>query len=404
MRNWLRPKIMLLAALAGLAAFLGWRMFRPMNIFVVSEAFERPLDTSTAIPALGTLRAAECGACHQREYQDWKSTIHAAAWTDPYYQADWAFDGRQQVCNNCHTPLDRQQEKLVLGFRDRDKWEPVLMPNAKFDPAIKQEGVTCAGCHLREGKILGPRGSPNAPHPVAKFADPNEICVRCHVVQGNRWDTFYRMPPCGTIAEIAAGQDQLNGRSGEFAARNLAGLGCVRCHMPASGGLTTEKNGQPAYHSHTWRGGHDQNMVRSALDITLVDSISPKGGRHAELVLKNIGAAHFVPTGTPDRHLTLHLRAHAADGRVLREKTRKLRRVIMWRPFIVDLWDTRLPYGATQRLTLDVPAGTHEVEALVSYHLLGESRRKRIGYEPHTPISYIIFEQRRTLGVDTSER
>jgi len=398
MRNWPRSRILLAVALAVLTAFLAWRFLRPMNIFVVSEAFERPIDTRGISPAFGTLRAEECGACHQDQYQEWKTTIHASAWTDPYYQVDWVFDGRQQLCNNCHIPLDRQQEARVLGFRDRGKWDPVLAPNPDFDHALKQEGVTCAGCHLREGRILGPSGNPNAPHPVEKFADPNTLCLRCHVVQGERWDTFYRMPPCGTVAEIAAGQGRLEGRSGEYSVHSPADIGCVQCHMPAVESPRTEKGAARNVRHHTWRGGHHPETVRSALAVSFSDSAGTGGSRIAELVLTNTGAAHFVPTGTPDRHLTVRLRAFDASGRVLRETTDMLERTILWRPFIVDLWDTRLARGAPRRYTLDVPADAQTIQAEVRYHLLAESRRKRIGYEPAKPISYIVYDQRRSIG------
>jgi len=375
--------------LALLAVFLGWRFLRPMSIFVVSAAFERPIESGGISPALGNLHAAECGGCHQEEYREWSTTIHRRAWTDAYYQVDWAFDGRQQVCKNCHIPLDRQQEDRVLGFRDSDKLQPVLARNPDFDAALQQEGVTCAGCHLRDGKILGPRGSESAPHPTGKFADPNEMCLRCHVVQGKRWDTFYRMPPCGTTAEIAAGQGRPAGSSGEYRVRDLAELGCVQCHMPVREG--TESH---AARRHLWRGGHDPAMVRSALTASLSESLDAGGGRVAELVLANTGAAHFLPTGTPDRHLTVRFRALDAGGLVIGEKTDTLERTVMWRPFIVDLWDTRLPRGAPRHYRLALPSNARTVEAQVRYHLLAESRRKRIRYAPDEPISFVIFDKR----------
>jgi hypothetical protein len=135
-------------------------------------------------------------------------------------------------------------------------------------------------------------------------------------------------------------------------------------------------------------------MVRSALTASFTDSIAPGGGRIAKLTLENTGAAHFLPTGTPDRHLTVRLRALDASGQVLRETTDTLARTILWRPFIVDLWDTRLAWGERRRYALDVPAGAASVDAQVRYHLLGEARRKRIGYEPTEPISHIVFDQR----------
>jgi hypothetical protein len=88
---------------------------------------------------------------------------------------------------------------------------------------------------------------------------------------------------------------------------------------------------------------------------------------------------------------------------VLRETTDTLARTILWRPFIVDLWDTRLAWGEPRRYALDVPARAATVEAQVRYHLLAESRRKRIGYQPTEPITHVVFEQRRDLGPQQRE-
>jgi hypothetical protein len=41
--------ILLAAALVVLVAFLAWRFVRPMNIFVVSEVFQRPIPPTTSI-------------------------------------------------------------------------------------------------------------------------------------------------------------------------------------------------------------------------------------------------------------------------------------------------------------------------------------------------------------------
>ncbi len=199
-----KKRIFTIGILIAVVAFFVWRFVRPMNIFTVDEKFERPVDTSLVPPPLRTLRAEECASCHKETYAEWKTTIHSQAWTDPYFQVDWKFDNSQQICKNCHIPLDRQQEHKVLGFRDREKWDPILAPNPNFDAELQHEGVTCAACHLRQGKIVGTQGNTDAPHPVKKIADPNQICVQCHVVEGERWDTFFRFPPCGTVAEIEA--------------------------------------------------------------------------------------------------------------------------------------------------------------------------------------------------------
>ncbi|MCK4587574.1 MAG: hypothetical protein KAU29_09535, partial [Gammaproteobacteria bacterium] len=129
-------------------AFLGWRFVRPMQIFVVSPAFELPTDTSNAPAMFPTLRAEECATCHREFHDEWTTTIHSQAWTDPYFQIDWVFDGSPQICKNCHIPLDRQQEHKVLGFNDAEKWDPILEPNPDFDAKLQHEGVTCNVCHF----------------------------------------------------------------------------------------------------------------------------------------------------------------------------------------------------------------------------------------------------------------
>lgn len=111
-----------------------------------------------------------------------------------------------------------------------------------------------------------------------------------------------------------------------------------------------------------------------------------------------MGADHYVPTGTPDRHLTLDFRLTSADGAVLRSKRYTLKRTIMWRPLIVDLWDTRLPAGRSQAYDFEFRTDTSPapaaLEVVVRYHLLDEARRRRIGYEAREPISYVVHAQR----------
>ncbi len=131
-----------------------------------------------------------------------------------------------------------------------------------------------------------------------------------------------------------------------------------------------------------------------------VQVISPGDGnsRQATVTLTNVGADHYLPTGVPDRHLTLDFTLTSADGTVLESKRHSLKRTIMWRPFIVDLWDTRLPAGVSQvyefEFRTDLSPSPAALEVVVRYHLLDEARRARIGYENREPISYVVHEQR----------
>jgi hypothetical protein len=436
-------RAVIIFVLLGLTVFLVWRFIRPMNIFVVDERFAWPVDTGKTPGVLGRLSAAECGACHEDFYDEWRTTIHSQAWTDPYFQADWVFDDAQDICRLCHTPLDRQQPHAVLGYRDEEMWDPILANNPAFDPGLQHEGLTCAACHYRDGAIVGVLGISDAPHPVKQLRDPNQICVRCHVVEGDRWDTFFRFPPCGTVAEIEStpatapdpqdleypvkklkdgktgGSGSIDtapdvpapgavpaGKSGELTARDTRALRCVQCHMPLVKRPLVEGGVARDTRRHLWRGGHDPAMVKQALTIDFAEAQPTTGDvRTFQLILTNTGAAHYVPTGTPDRHLTVNLRVLDKAGHVIDEQTHTIRRTIMWRPFIVDLKDNRLVRWQPRRYALEVPddRGAVAVEAEIRYHLLTESRRRRIGYENEAPIDYAVFRKRIPLRTSMEE-
>ena len=64
--------------------FLAYRMVRPMNIFVVDEAFAHPIPVTTPPAGLQLLSADASGQCHSGIYDEWSGSTHAQAWTDPY--------------------------------------------------------------------------------------------------------------------------------------------------------------------------------------------------------------------------------------------------------------------------------------------------------------------------------
>ncbi len=373
-----------LIALVLFILFMVWRFVRPLHTFVVDERFERPM--AVEVPeGLSSLSAEECGGCHEEIYEEWLGSMHAKAWTDPYYQVDYRFDGSQQICLNCHIPLENQQENRVVGFRDNEKFDPILQPNPDFDVELQQEGVTCAVCHVKDGKIVGPFGTEDAPHPVAVDREMTagiKACQKCHVVSGEKWDTFLRIPPCGTVAEIQEGGREID---------------CLTCHMPAVTRPVATGMDEREGSRHLFRGGHDPEMVKSALTVSHEIETGSRGTRFI-LTLTNTGADHYLPTGTPDRHLTLELKLFDQRGELLKEEKHTMMRHILWRPFIVDLIDTRLPPREPRKFDFEIPRNpaspAARLDVTVSYHLLEESRRKRIGYQNREPIHYPIYQGR----------
>lgn len=388
----------------GLLLFLAWRFVRPMNIFVVSDQFAWPIDTSQTKPPLNTLRAEECGACHQQIYKEWKTSIHSQAWTDPYFQADFKFEKQQYICRTCHTPLDRQLPELAVDYLDKNKWYPVLEKNPNFDEKIQREGVTCAVCHFREGKIRTAMAHSNAPHPLSKLDSPNRVCVRCHVVSGKRWDTFFTFPPCGTVAEIETSKGKgYEEDSKDMSTEVVDGLGCVNCHMPLEERPLVPGGKPHQTRRHLWRGGHDPQMVKGGLTITFQESTTARQAQRVfTLNITNTGADHYLPTGTPDRHLVVRLRILDGLGNVLDKIEEKLIRTVLWRPIILDLKDTRLPPNEPRLYSIEMDSSYQGeamfVEADVRYYLVAEKRLKRIGYQGKDPLNYEVYRQRISLA------
>ncbi len=389
--------------------FLGWRFLRPMNIFIVEDKIAWGVDTSDAPALFGNLSAKVCGSCHKKIYSEWRTTIHSRAWTDPYFQADLKFDSNQFICRLCHTPLDRQLPSIIVGYHDKNKWQPILKPNPKFDRALQHEGITCAVCHLRKGKILGVLGDTDAPHPVRKLDNPNRVCMRCHLVKSESFGVYVRFPPCGTVAEILSSKNRgtsqrsvpagVRGSTGEMTVSDIASLRCVNCHMPLVRRALVEGGRIRKVRRHLWRGGHDPQMVRKALTIRFSRDADSDGRFAFTLMLLNSGASHYVPTGTPDRHFSVKFSAFDETGKLLSQRTEILRRNFIWRPFIIDIGDTRLRPGVprTYRFSIARSRKPRKVVVAIRYHLLDEKRRRRIGYQNEEPISYEIFRKEFSL-------
>ena len=75
---------------------------------------------------------------------------------------------------------------------------------------------------------------------------------------------------------------------------------------------------------------------------------------------------------------------------------------MMWRPFIIDLKDTRLPYGEPRQYSMEYSTGEFSnaaaIEVKVRYHLVNQSRIKRINYQSREPIDYEVFSKRIDLN------
>lgn len=389
--------------LVGAAAliYIYYTEIKPVVIFGLRSDYAHAIPFQTVPAGLDSLKAESCGTCHRAIYEEWKTSIHAQAFEDPFFQAYWKKDKHIWVCLNCHTPLENQQPTLIKEIPRGRVEKAVQEPNPHYDPEYQKEAITCAACHVRDGEILGPFDDSAAPHPT-KF-DPNfrtaQVCYRCHnVVSGPA--QFYNVGPCGTYAEY----------EGRFFMKER-GFICQSCHMPEVDRPVAEGGPIRRGRRHLWRGGHDPDMVKRAVAIQVnAEPSAPKPGDRVTftLTLINAGAGHKIPTGDPDRHFTVEFLVEDGSKRVVQEKTNTMGRWILWQPAIVELYDNRLlplasqDYTFTYRLPTDAKGLT--LKARVRYHIQSDGQHEMLqtkyGLTGTDPYRFTIYEREFPLSGD----
>lgn len=353
--------------------------------------YEQPLVTSLAPPAgLPSNSAASCGACHTEIYQEWAASTHGHAWTDRQYQAEITKSGNRWLCLNCHTPLLAQQDLWPVGLIGDDVEAPQLVPNPTFDPALREEGITCVACHLREGEIHGPGVSQGAAaHPVQ--ADPafrdHSLCLRCH-------QAVATYPGKGFVCTFRTGEEWREGPYDE------QGQGCVDCHMPRitrphAVGAPPREGGR-----HTWRGAG----IPKVAGVPPVDTNDPLNGPPPglglsatwqggtlTLDLRNEHAGHRLPTGDPERSVIVTVKFFTGDAAVGEPYEHRMGQTWTWWPTPSKEGDNRLAPKASRRLEVPSPAGADRAvvtaisrrisEETATYHQLGDYPRELLTHQ-----------------------
>lgn len=368
-------KIGLGVVLASCAVYLYYTEVKPVVIFGLRSDYAHAIPYQKVPAGLDSLKAESCGTCHLEIYYEWKTSIHARAFGDPFFQAYWKKDKNIWVCLNCHTPLENQQPTLIKEIPRRRVEKAIQEPNPHYDADYQKEAISCAACHVRDGVIYGPFEDSAAPHPT-KF-DPNfrttQICYRCHnVVSGPA--QFYNVGPCGTYAEY----------EGKFFMQER-GFICQSCHMPEIDRAVATDGPIRRGRQHLWRGGHDPDMIKRAVAVQIkADPPQPKPGDQVTFVLTliNAGAGHKIPTGDPDRHFTIEFLVEDREKRVIHQDTSTMGRWIMWQPVVLELYDNRLlPLASSEyRFTYRMPAESEALalKARVQYHILTDGQHEML--------------------------
>ena len=265
--------------------------------------------------------ATICKQCHEEIYRDWSQSMHAHARKAWYFSHKVATERMGMACYNernsaiacdtCHEPAGIYPFGAVM--------------NASPPALAAIEGVTCDVCHrITEVKAtgefafgaqdtkLGPYSDAKSPyHKTARSAliEKSDFCVACH----GQLNNMNGLSVCDTVRTW---------RESRYAAE---GKTCQTCHMPGATGPAATGPGAPAdapkdrpLRRHTFRGPHsDPSLLREAATLEQNVAKAGDGGLQIRITVTNSGTGHDLPSGLPERLITLKVHARDRAGNVV---------------------------------------------------------------------------------------
>ena len=296
--------VVLLLGVAGLVLWLG-QGGEPISN---GDGNKGPRKPANAPPVFSD--SAQCKACHESAWSQWRASHHAMAYTNPEVRK-LSDDFAQKECRSCHLP----KPILQTGAGERTLYRQ-SRPN---------DGVDCLSCHLDpQGRIAGRHASKKGCQPVAN-ADiiSMKLCESCH----NQHKTT----------------DQW--RASAYPSR---GITCNTCHMKE-----VKKGDKVVKRSHAFAGCHDLDTLRSAAEFRAV-----RKGDQIEVEVENKGAGHNFPTEERHRAVDIVWRIVAPADAKKGPKELAFERLYRFRqPYRGDPGpNTQLPAEETWKGRIDLPA------------------------------------------------
>ncbi|MCO6501376.1 MAG: hypothetical protein J5I47_13505 [Vicingus serpentipes] len=292
-----------------------------------------------AIPeGLTSLSAESCKACHQEHYNEWKLSTHAHAWTDKQFQSELKKESSPYLCINCHIPLQNQQEYVVTGLIDGDVYQPVKKKNPHYDEKLREEGINCASCHIRDGYVIGPTGTKLAPHKTKKDTIhlSEQLCISCHNA------TAVVTPTLACTFETG---DEW--KSGPYYGQK----NCISCHMPELNRSIVAGYDKRKSRKHSFIGSgipKDTTYIPERLDgygfypSPVKQNYKVNDSLIFNFRVKNEYAGHRVPTGDPERFFIFNFQLMDEEGKVMAKKKERVGEEWQWYPEAKKLSDNNL--------------------------------------------------------------
>ena len=344
-----------------------------------------------ALPATSSLSAQSCGICHQKQYSEWQTSMHRNSFIDPLHQAVLKEEGIP-FCSGCHLPLTEQAPVLIRGYEGGDITKPIIEANRDFIPALMSEGLTCAACHVRNWVRYGPPEHEHEEeaeaHEVTLVSnyEKAEFCANCHQ-EGS--------PIPGLELAVPFINTYNQWKDSPYSKK---GVTCQTCHMPGG--------------DHTWRGGHDSDMVRSAVSVSVTtdkESYSAGDTGSATVRITNIGAGHKFPAGGSGGNARMVILTSSIvdqDDRTLTSKQDVIMRVMKEPPPFTNMFiessDSRIDPGEERifQSTYTFPSGATGklfLRTTLEYHLFPPPALRAFGLSEMLP-PVVIYDEKTALN------
>lgn len=271
----------------------------------------------------------------------------------------------------------------MTGLIGGDFFRPVKKANPGFDPKLREEGITCASCHVRNGFVLTARPPLRTPPHPSRVDAPSlsaQMCVRCHNARANVTDTL--------VCAFDTGDDW---KQTDLPAQ---GVTCIDCHLPPV------DRGARTGRGHAFLGagiGKELGLQKGRTGLHVSVDIDRRGyqpGATATLraTVSNAHAGHSIPTGDVERWTEVRFRVTDASGAELWTHTQRFGERWEWHPKARQLEDSSLRRGHSQTVELGVPipaapTGKLSLEAIVTNHRMTEQTHKWAQLPSSYPLS-----------------
>lgn len=368
------------------------------KVFPLTESWEKIVPHQEVPEGLISLKAKDCGVCHQDHYEEWKYSTHSHAWTDLQFQAEIKKESSPFFCINCHILLENQQEEIVTGKINDDIYRPVSVKNPRFDKELQSEGITCATCHVRNNAIIGVHGGDNAPHKIIKDPDflSEKLCVGCHEIS----ETITPSLVCSfeTGGEWEAGPF--------FEEQN-----CISCHMEETERSIVAGFPKKESHFHFFPGSgipkHDSLKSKGLNGLSIeVDTIYKSYNTTSidfNINLENKYAGHSIPTGDPERFFLITIEVKNQNDEIVSRFEEKIGETWEWHPVAKKLSDNNLKPCEKRNFHLNYSANTkgiHTVNFEVTKHRLSKESAQYNELPDSYPLFISIFQKTKSFIVE----